>query len=128
MNRVQFKHRAPPMIIGTLLCAAAAQAQAVPTIVSITHSGPVPGTPTITGQIQCTSNNVMLTSYYQKQIASGWGPTTYIDRFYCKPPANTGAVITVTKSKTFIPVSPGEKFRFMVQQGGAMSPWVVYQF
>lgn len=128
MNRVQFKHRAPPMIIGTLLCAAAAQAQAVPTIVSITHSGPVPGTPTITGQIQCTSNNVMLTSYYQKQIASGWGPTTYIDRFYCKPPANTGAVITVTKSKPFIPVSPGQKFRFMVQQGGAMSPWVVYQF
>ena len=116
------------MIIDTLLCAVAAQAQAVPTIVSITHSGPVPGTPTVTGQIQCTSTNVMLTAYYQKQIASGWGPTTYIDKFYCKPPANTGAVITVTKSKTFIPVSPGEKFRFMVQQGGAMSPWVVYQF
>jgi hypothetical protein len=50
------------MLIGTLLCAAAAQAQAVPTIVSVTHSGPLPGTPTITGQI--TSNNVMLTAYY----------------------------------------------------------------
>jgi len=128
MNRIQVKHRAPPMIIGTLLCAAAAQAQAVPTIVSITHSGPVPGTPTVTAQIQCTSNNVMLTAYYQKQIASGWGPTTYIDKFYCKPFTPSGAVITVTKSTTFISVSPGDKFRFRVQQGGAMSPWVVYPF
>jgi len=116
------------MLIGTLLCAAAAQAQAVPTIVSVTHSGPVPGTPTITGQIQCTSTNVMLTAYYQKWNGSSWGPTTYIDKFYCKPFTVSGAVITVTKSRTFIPVSPGDKFRFKVQQGGAMSPWFVYQF
>jgi hypothetical protein len=116
------------MLIGTLLCAAAAQAQAVPTIVSITHSGPVPGTPTITGQIQCTSNNVMLTAYYQKWNGSGWGTPTYLDQFYCKPPANTGAVITVTKSRTFIPVSSGETYRFRVKQGLMLSPWVTHTF
>jgi hypothetical protein len=128
MNRVHFKRRALVTLVGTLLGGAAAQAWAAPQILSITHSGALPGTPTVTAQIQCTSNNVMLTAYYQKQIASGWGPTTYLDKFYCKPPANTGGVITVTKSKTFISVSAGEKFRFMVQQGGAMSTWVVHQF
>jgi hypothetical protein len=70
----------------------------------------------------------MLTAYYQKWNGSSWGPTTYIDKFHCKPFTPSGAVITVTKSKTFISVHPGEKFRFMVQQGGAMSPGVVYQF
>lgn len=128
MNRVHFKRRALATLVGALLGAAAAQAWAAPTIVSIAHTGPVPGTPTLTAQMACTSNNVMLTAYYQKQIASGWGPTTYLDKFYCKPPANTGGVLTVTKSKTFIPVSPGEKFCFRVQQSGAMSPWVVHQF
>lgn len=128
MHRVHRKRSVWANLIGLGLGLAAAQAWAAPTIVSIAHTGSVPGTPTLTAQIQCTSNNVMLTAYYQKQIASGWGPTTYIDKFYCKPPANTGGVITVTKSKPFIPVNSGETFRFMVQQGGSMSPWVVHSF
>ncbi len=107
-------------------------ALAVPTIVSISHSGPVPGTPTVTGQIQCTSNTSPLTAYYQRMNAAGqWGPTQFLAQFWCKPPANTGTVITFTKSQTLNvtpPVQPGDKFRFMVQQGGVMSPWVMHTF
>jgi hypothetical protein len=116
------------MLIGTLLCAAAAQAQAVPTIVSITHSGPVPGTPTLTAQVQCVSNSVKLSAFYQKQVGSGWGTPTHLVDFFCKPPANTGAVIMVTKSRAFIPVNSGETYRFRVKQGLMLSPWVTHTF
>ncbi len=113
-----------------LLCAHAAMA--TPVIVSISHSGSVPGTPTVTGQIQCISNNVQLTAYYQRMNAAGiWGPTQFLGQFWCKPPANTNGIITVPKSITLNvtpPVQSGEKFRFRVQQGGSLSSWVVHQF
>ncbi len=109
---------------------AATAAAANPVIVSVSHTGALPGQPTVSAQIQCVSNNIQLTAYYQRQQVSGsWGPTQFITRFWCKPPVNSGAVVVVPKSTTlpFI-AQPGELVRFRVQQGGQMSPWYPYQF
>lgn len=109
---------------------AATAAAANPLIVSLSHTGALPGQPTVTAQIKCVSNNTQLTAYYQRmQVSGSWGPTQYITHFWCKPPVNSGAVVVVTKSATMpFTAQPGEHFRFRVQQGGQMSPWYPYQF
>lgn len=105
-------------------------AAANPLVVSISHSGALPGNPQITAQVQCTSNTVPLTAYYQRKNSAGqWSPTQFIAQFQCKPPVNSGAVVVVTKSRQLgATVHPGEQLRFRVQQGGQMSPWVVHTF